>query len=176
MASKQQPKKRTPRTGGTRRTKPKAEAAPLPLPSMDEFMTREKANTGHKIPLYAPDGRLTGHWFRVRGVDSDEFNRVRARHTRRVAEVASMPEEADREAAIADAQLEMHAALVADWSFSDPALMGDRAMPCTPENVKKFLREAPQIAAEVDKFASRRTFFFKTPLDSLMPSQPPSSP
>jgi hypothetical protein len=133
---------------------------------MDEFMTRAKANEGHKIPLYAPDGRLTAHWLRVRGVDSDTFRKAQSRQTRRTAEIAALPE-ADREEAIIDATLEMQAALVAEWSFDQP---------CTHENIKAFLREAPQIASEVDKFASRRTFFFKTPLGSLMPSQPPSSP
>lgn len=159
-----EPKTKTPRTGGKRiKAKPAAE---LPAPPMEDFLTREKANAGHKIPLYAADGRLTAHWLRVRGVDSDAFQRARTRQTRRVAEIAGLAE-ADREDAIADATLEMQAALVSEWSFEKP---------CTLANVKAFLRDAPQIAAEVDKFASRRTFFFKTPLDSLMPSQPPSSP
>jgi len=159
-------KSKTPRTGGTRRTNKVKPAPALPAPGMEDFMTREKANAGHKIPLYAADGRLTAHWLRVRGVDSDAFQRARTRQTRRVAEIAGL-DDVDREEAIADATVEMQAALVAEWSFE---------MPCTPANVKKFLREAPQIAAEVDKFASRRTLFFKTPLDGLMPSQPPSSP
>lgn len=155
-------KKRTPRTGGARVKK----APALPAPGMEEFMTRTKANEGHKIPLYAADGRLTAHWVRVRGVDSDAFRKAQNRQTRRTAEIAALPQE-DREEAIFDATLEMQAALVAEWSFD---------MACTHDNIKAFLREAPQIAAEIDKFASRRTFFFKTPLGSLMPSQPPSSP
>lgn len=157
-------KKRTPRTGGARIKREKAPA--LPTPGMDEFHTRTKANEGHKIPLYAADGRLTAHWLRIRGVDSDAFRKAQARQTRRVAEIAALDAEA-REDAIMDATLEMQASLVIEWSFE---------MECTHANVKNFLREAPQIAAEVDKFASRRTFFFKTPLNALMPSQPPSSP
>lgn len=140
--------------------------AALPAPDMSAFLTRERANAGHKIPLHTPDGTLTDHWLVVRGVDSDEFTRTRNRHTRRVAEIAALPEE-EREAAILDATLDLHAALVGDWSFT---------MPCTVENVKAFLREAPQIAAEVDRLASNRTFFFKTPSGGLMPTPPPSSP
>lgn len=139
--------------------------APLPAPDMSEFLTRERANEGHKIPLYTPDGRLTAQWLRIRGVDSDEFTRTRARHTRRIADIVAMPEDA-REEAILEATLDMQVALVAEWSFD---------IPFTPENVKKFLRDAPQIAAEVDKLASKRTFFFKNPSGSLMPSQTPSS-
>lgn len=157
-------KSTSPRTGGKRIKK--TNAPQLPAPPMEEFMTRAKANEGHKIPLYTADGRLSAHWLRVRGVDSDTFRKAQSRQTRRVAELASLEGEA-REEAIAEATLEMQAALVAEWSFD---------MPCTLDNVKNFLREAPQIAAEVDKFASRRTFFFKTPLGSLMPTQPPSSP
>jgi hypothetical protein len=158
-------KTRTPRTGGARIKKAKP-APELPTPGMDAFHTRTKANEGHKIPLYSADGQLTAHWLRVRGVDSDAFRKAQTRQTRRVAEIAALTPEA-REDAIMDATLEMQAALVAEWSFD---------MECTHDNVKTFLRDAPQIAAEVDKFASRRTFFFKTPLNALMPSQPPSSP
>jgi hypothetical protein len=157
-------KAHTPRTGG-KRIKAKPPEA-LPAPGMDEFHTRTKANEGHKIPLYTADGRLSAHWLRVRGVDSDVFRKAQTRQTRRVAELAALPD-AERDEAIAEATLDMQTALVAEWSFDKP---------CTPENVKEFLREAPQIAAEVDKFASRRSFFFKMPSGSLMPSLPPSSP
>lgn len=167
MSQENATKKKTPRTGGTRRTNKTApKVAELPAPPMEDFMTRERANAGHQIPLYAADGRLTAHWLQVRGVDSDEFIRARTKQTRRTAEIVALPEE-ERDAAIVDATLEMHAALVAAWSFDKP---------CTLANVKAFLREAPQIATEVDKLASRRTFFFKTPSGGLMPSPPPSSP
>ncbi len=150
-------------TGGTRRTNKKAK--PQPVPAMEDFMTRAKANEGHKIPLHTPDGKLSPHWIRVRGVDSDSFIKARSRQSRRIGEIAAMPED-EQEEAILEATAEMLASLVAEWSFD---------MPCTKENVINFLREAPQIAAEIDKFASSRTFFFKTPSNGLMPTQPPSS-
>lgn len=148
---------------------------PLPAPEMSAFMTRERANEGHKIPLHTPDGQLTKHWVRVRGVDSDEFVRARNRQTRKIAAIVEIKSEVEKEDAILDATLDLHCALVADWSFSDSELMGEKAMACTPENVKNFLRNAPQIAAEIDKLASHRTFFFKTPSGGLMPMPPPSS-
>lgn len=146
--------------------------ASLPLPSMDEFKTRERANVGHKIPLYTADGRLTGHFIVCRGVDSDSFQRAHAKQTRRLAEIAAL-DEAEREEAMIEAKVEMQAALVADWSFSDPALMGgdDKTHAPTLENVRRFLRDAPQIGTELDKFASRRSLFFRTGLDSLRNSQ-----
>lgn len=155
---------KTPRTGGGKIKTKKPEA--LPAPAMSDFHTRAKANEGHKIPLYAADGRATSHWLRVRGIDSDTFRKAQTKQTRRVAEFAALPD-AERDEAVAEATLEMQASLVAEWSFD---------MPCTLKNVMDFLREAPQIAAEVDKFASRRSFFFKMPSGSLMPTQPPSSP
>lgn len=63
-------------------------------------------------------------------------------------------EEGEREKALEEGTLEMRAALISEWSFD---------MPCTVENISNFLREAPQIADEVDKFASRRAFFFRLP-------------
>lgn len=148
----------------TPRTRKQKEAQ-LPAPGMDAFMTRSKANEGHKLPLYTADGTLSAHWLQVRGVDSDTFRKAQTRQHRRIAELAAMEAE-EREEAIIEATLDMQAALVAGWSFD---------MECTPDNVKAFLREAPQIAAEVDKFASRRSFFFKVPSTGLMPTPPPSS-
>lgn len=158
--------KRTPRTGGTRAKKKPKPAPGLPAPGMEEFMTRSRANEGHKIPLYTAAGQLTAHWVRVRGVDSDAFRMAVTKQHRRTAEIAQLPDE-EREEAIEDAKREMVSSLVIAWSFDKE---------CTLANVKAFLREAPQIAAEIDKFANRRTLFFKMPSDSLTPTLPPSSP
>ena len=139
--------------------------AELPKPGIEAFQTRAKANEGQKIPLYTADGILTAHWLKVRGVDSDTFRRAQHIQTRRIAEIAAMPED-ERETAIVEASLEMLTALVAEWSFDEPF---------THEKVKEFLREAPQIAMEIDKFASRRAFFFKTHSQNLLPTPSPSS-
>jgi len=143
--------------------KPIAEQA-LPMPGMEEFKTRERANTGHKIPLFTAGGVLTAHWVRVRGIDSDAFQRARTKQTRRIAEIVEL-KEGEREEAVADATLEMLASLVAEWSFPEP---------CEHDASKYFLRDGPQIATAIDKLSSRRAFFFQTPADSLMPTQPNS--
>lgn len=173
-------KKPARRTGGTRRRKaaPPANVVPLPVPGMDAFMTRAKANEGHRIPLHAADGKLTAHWVQVRGIDSDAFRQAETTQKRRLKEFMQIKDEGEREAAVAEGTLILQASLVADWSFADADIMakgGNSAIPCTLENVVNFLREAPQIASKIDELASRRTFFFKTPTGSLMPSQPQSS-
>jgi hypothetical protein len=134
-----------PRTGsGTIKADP-------PAPPMESFFTRGRANEGVKVPLYTPDGQLSKHWLVVRGVDSDAFNHAKTKQTRRIGQIASLPEE-ERDAEIKDATLEMISSLVASWSF-------DRE--CTLENIKAFLTEAPQIADKVDEFASKRSLFFQ---------------
>ena len=140
----------------------KAVKAPVepPKPGMEAFTTRAKANEGHTLPLYTVDGTLTAHWLRVRGIDSDLFRQEQTRQTRKLAEIVALPEE-QRAPAIAEATLEMRAALVAAWSFDEDF---------NHDKVKEFLREAPQIADKIDEFASRRALFFKTPLGGLMPT------
>ena len=46
------------------------------------------------------------------------------------------------------------AALVGDWSFEEE---------CTPENVQKLLREAPQLRDMIDRYASNDARFFTKP-------------
>lgn len=146
----------------------------LPAPAMAAFATRETANAGHKIPLFTSEGVLTAHWLLVRGIDSEAFTIARNKQNRRIAELVQMKDD-ERELAILESTLEMQASLVAGWSFSDPELMGKgQAMECTHENVKAFLRTAPQIAEKVDEFASKRSFFFSERARNLLPLQPSS--
>lgn len=135
------------------RTARKDVSPQLPAPGMEAFHTRTKANEGVKFPLYMPDGTLSAHWLVIRGVDSDAFQRVKSKQTRRVGHIASLPED-ERDAEVKDATLEMIASLVASWSFD---------MECTHDNVKQFLTEAPQIAEKVDEVATRRSLFFQNP-------------
>lgn len=157
-----------------RKTAPKG--GPAAKVGMDAFQTRQRANDGQRINLHTPEGDLTGHFLIVRGIDSDEFQKAKARQTRRVAEIAALPEE-EREEASLDAVCAFLAVLVKDWSFDKPELMPDGAelYECNADNVAKFLREAPQIREKIDELVSRRTLFFRmqsaglktTPADSL---------
>lgn len=118
---------------------------------MKEFYTRQKANEGVKLPLFHPDGTKSEHWFMVRGIDSDQFRKAEARAKRKAVEFAQIDDQDKRADAIRETELSCIAELVAGWSFEEE---------CTSENVVNFLREAPQIADAVNRYAARRADFF----------------
>jgi len=119
---------------------------------MEAFYTREKANKGIALPLYLPTGERADHWIHVRGIDSDEFRAAEAERKREALRIAMIEDPKERTLAIADARASLLAALVIDWSFAEP---------CTLENMKRFFREAPQLADSIDRAASRRDLFFR---------------
>ena len=118
---------------------------------MDEFFTREIANEGRRVDLVHPDGTPSEHWIQIRGMDADEFRNAETKAKRKAIEIAQMDDEDKRALAVADIELRTIAALVADWSFDQE---------CTQKAVVKFLREAPQIAEMVNRYAARRSLFF----------------
>lgn len=115
------------------------------------FHTRKNANEGVELPLYLPNGEASEHTITVRGVDSDAFRKAEAAAKRKAVELAQIKSEQKRAEAVRETELECIAALVAKWTFEEP---------CTKANVVKFLREAPQIADMVNRFAARRAEFF----------------
>lgn len=117
------------------------------------------------LPL--PDGTPTQEKLRIRGVDSEIFRKAEIESRRRVLELAAKhgkdgisPEEQLEE------RITLIASLVAGWSFEHE---------CTTENVKAFLREAPQITDLIDSLAAKRSRFFKKSSADLSPSPAPSS-
>jgi len=118
---------------------------------MKEFYTRETANEGVTLPLYHPDGTKSEHSFLVGGVDSDAFRSAETKAKRKAIELAQIDDEDERVSAIAEVELTCIAALVISWSFPQE---------CTAENKINFLREAPQIADAVNRFAAKRAAFF----------------
>lgn len=134
---------------------------------MEEFFTRGIANEGVKLPLYHPDGTVSEHWLKVRGVDSDHFRAADTEGKRKVVVFAALKDPQEKAQAARDTELECIAALVADWSFPQE---------CTAENVVTFLTEAPQIADMVNRFAAHRAeFFSKKSLPSATGSNPKST-
>ncbi len=129
------------------------------------FYTREAANTGIRIPLFQPDGKPTEHFLQVRGVDSDAWHAAQAASRQRLMAASADPakiEKLDPE----EERITLLTALVMGWSFPDA---------CTPEAVRAFLKEAPQIATEIDRIASNRRSFFAGSSNSSTPSPAPSS-
>lgn len=118
---------------------------------MQEFFTRQTANEGVELPLYLPDGSISEEKLTVRGVDSDAFREAEAHAKRKAVELAQIEDPRERARMVRETELACIAALVANWTFDQP---------CSRENVVNFLREAPQIADAVNRFAARRAEFY----------------
>ena len=119
---------------------------------MKEFFTRQGANEGIRLDLFLLDGTKSEHFMQIRGMDSDEFHIAEMKAKRTAHRLAEIDSDTERAMAVMDAENECIAALIADWSFPQE---------CTQKNKVDFLREAPQIAAEINKLAAKRSVFFK---------------
>lgn len=149
---------------------------------MEEFFTSDKSQDGVRLPLQRPDGGKSEHWLLVRGIDSDAFHKADflAKRERSLieAEASGIKDKTERAdflfKKVTEQEIAIIAALVADWSF-------DKAEGFNPDekpewvfkraNVKRFLRKAPQIKDQIDRFSARRSAFFGNGSDSLKPSQ-----
>jgi Phage tail assembly chaperone len=127
------------------------------------FLTKQNSDKGLPMPVKMPDGTDSGITITVRGIDSDAYRHGRAWRSRRSAEILSMkrPEETPEEDwqnhlndLNHDADLDLLARLVVDWSFPDEF---------TPEAVKALLVNSPFIANQVDAWACNRARFFVLP-------------
>lgn len=135
----------------------------LPLPGIAAFQTRARGNEGQKLPLTTAEGELTAHWLLVRSIDSDAYQAASMEAAQLARETVGIADPKAQAAHALDSICQTLAALVADWSFADRALVTDEAnfLPCTPENVTAFLREAPQIRDMLDQFSRRRAAFYR---------------
>lgn len=103
---------------------------------MKEFFTRSQINEGVRVGLSLPDGTPTQHWIEVKPTLSDFFKS-------NIIELG-LSKSLTIEQSIA--------CCVSDWSFDE-----ERSI----ENVAAFLKEAPQIARELDSVASDLQVFFR---------------
>lgn len=136
------------------------------MAGMQDFYVRESANEGKRLPLRTPDGKPTEHWLQIRSQWSDRFREVKADSERAIAELAGKSPE-EQKAGLAEAKLDLLTALVSAWSFDQP---------CTPEAVREFLHNAPQIAQAINSFAGDDGRFFRNGSTSSMSGREPSSP
>lgn len=119
--------------------------------SIEQFYTREKANSGIKMPLYLPTGGKSEHWLMLRGVDSDAFRDAKTEGEREAAEIAAIKDAKERGEAMRASQRRLVSSLVSGWSFDQE---------CTRESVENLFLNAPQIMDAVDKVVSNRAIFF----------------
>lgn len=136
------------------------------MTSMSDFHTRSVANEGIKVPLELPDGTKTDHYLMVRSIDSDAFRDAETESKRNALQIASIDNPEEKNQALKDEKNALLVSLVIDWTFEEE---------CTPENVKRFLEEAPQIADTIDYMATRRALFFGKGLSSSQTTQKRSS-
>jgi hypothetical protein len=139
------------------------------MSSFEIYKTRKGANAGAKMRVLAPNGKETGDTITVRGSDSDIFQRAKRKANRALTDFL---EDKGIDARGSDEYLDfqtqqqilLQSALVVDWSFEEP---------CTPDAVVELLTEAPDVARQIDEFASKRERFVSA---SPMPCEPsPSS-
>ena len=121
--------------------------------SMDRFHTRARASEGRKVFLADPaTGKLTNDWLIIRSRWCDEFQEAKSVAVQSAFTDAKEGDAALKKAASDDRRFDLLCALVGGWSFDTPF---------TPEAVKAFLREAPQIVDEIDRLAVKDSFFFR---------------
>lgn len=130
------------------------------------FCTRSAGNEGAKLSLVNPvNGKDTEHWVKILSMDSDVYMIANTRAMRSLPAIMELPEES-KLAAMESNQLDLVAALVVDWSFPSE---------CTHENVKAFLKEAPQIRRAIDNQAGNRALFMPGSSPSSETGQEPTS-
>lgn len=125
---------------------------------MSEYVSRfaiaDQANTERKVYLVDPGtGEQTEFWLSVRSQWCDEFQRAK-RQSMRAAFLSARPSAEESPDADLDQLVSLTAALVADWHL-------DADIPCTPDNVRRFLRKSPQIRDQIDRYVSADRLFFQ---------------
>lgn len=130
----------------------------------EDFYTKPNSDKGVKVLLMLADGSPSEHWLMVRGTDSDAFRKAKFEGARAIRDLPANANDWERAAARDDVVMNSLVSLIADWSFEEP---------CTPEAVREFLINAPQIADAVDSAAADRSRFFGSASEtsSDMPKQ-----
>lgn len=122
--------------------------------SMEQFYTRDKANDGVKVPLNTPDGKPTEHYIVIRSRWSDSFQAAQAEvHRNDLVAMAEKGKDAPAQDPV-ERHATLCAALVSGWSFEQE---------CTPDNIREFLKQAPQLRDMIDRYASNDARFFGKP-------------
>jgi hypothetical protein len=130
---------------------------------LSKYKTRARANEGVRVQLVDPStGKAGDDWVEVVSSLSDAFRDARDKALQDAGETAAMGDDAKRKEAMAEVRASMHASLVRAWSFDEP---------CTPENVREFLKEAPQVSDAVTVAADDHRRFFGQGLTDSKPGQ-----
>lgn len=115
------------------------------------FYTKALQDEGVKLPLFTPHGAETEHFIVVLGTDSETFKKGVFVVNRKFQE-ADPKTDVEKLNMREDKNRALIALLIKDWSLGDN-------FPCTNENKIEFLKNAPQIQAEIDRFSNRKANF-----------------
>lgn len=130
---------------------------------MAAFFTRNAANEGIEIPLSYPDTSPSPFWIRIRGKDSDAYQKAHSKFQQTLLQASYLKTPEERKNLNADEMtLDVLESLVIGWNLPEEF---------NSENVRKLLREAPQIADQIERLAKDRAYFFKKRPENSMPSQ-----
>jgi hypothetical protein len=122
------------------------------MSKINRYKTRARANEGIRVQLIDPStGKVGEDWIEVVSSLSDAFRDARDKALQDAGETAAMGDEVKRKEAMAEVKARMHASLVKAWSFEEA---------CTPDSVREFLREAPQVSDAVTVAADDHRRFF----------------
>lgn len=136
------------------------------MANIQDFYTRDKANSGARLPLVSPSGDVTNEWIEVYGVDSDAFRQSEAFARREGARINMIKDLAVRDEAVAELTRVLRASMIKDWSFDQP---------CTPEAALEFIRNAPQVGDAIDSITTNRALFFELASANYSTSQTTNS-
>tara|TARA_R110000744_G_scaffold143559_1_gene255491 strand:- start:1229 stop:1669 length:441 start_codon:yes stop_codon:yes gene_type:complete len=138
----------------TRTSDEKKEAKPLGFQSL---FTRDLANDGVKVELSFPDGKDSGFWILVAGIDSDVYRKGKTKLMRFAISLSGKNDEESEDLY----QLEIikrTAACIIDWNLIDD---DGSEWPINDSNRFKLLRQAPQIADKIDDVITSRSLYVK---------------
>ena len=129
--------------------------------NLNAYRMRARAEDGAPLDLRDPQsGNPTGAVIRVRGYDSDSYQRLvmeqQRRRLDRMPAHKPTPEEIDEDAR------ELSAALVAGWD-DDVFELDGAPLRYTPGNVRGLYAQEPWIRDQVEMFARERANFFPPP-------------
>lgn len=118
--------------------------------SYKNFDVKTLSDAGVKLPIYDLNDRETGHWIKVRGVDSDAFIEANEEAIRARVALEAISDKKEKAKLVKNIRLTLLASLISDWSFDEIAGIG---------NIVDFLQRSPQVAESIDKFAANRENF-----------------
>lgn len=132
------------------------------MSNMNRYKIRKQAQTPQRVNLFDPATNAeTKDWLEIRSSLSDEFTAARDETMQAVQEI-NEPSKEKRRQMVADLQLGLKVALVAGWSFDEPF---------TEENVREWLREAPQVQQMIMSVADDSARFFGKPSEDSSTGQ-----